>query len=304
MTSVSQEHATTAPVCYRHPDRHTLLRCSRCDRPICASCSIDATVGQRCPECIRAEGPQKIIPKRQVLTRSGGAPATKIFIGLAVVFFLATEIGGMGPRLFEALAQVNGLVGLGEWWRIFTPVLLHAGIMHLLFNMWALWVLGPQIERGVGTWPFVGVYLASAGVGGAFAYIFGSPADIAVGASGAIFGLFGATTVYFVRYRENFGSRGRAILQNMLFVIGVNLVFGFSMPGIDNYAHIGGLVGGALAAYGLLPVYRRPQLTVLGGDQALEVESRPAVEAMWIIIYAVVIWASFRAASGGLGAIF
>lgn len=242
MTSVSQEHATTAPVCYRHPDRHTLLRCSRCDRPICASCSIDATVGQRCPECIRAEGPQKIIPKRQVLTRSGGAPATKIFIGLAVVFFLATEIGGMGPRLFEALAQVNGLVGLGEWWRIFTPVLLHAGIMHLLFNMWALWVLGPQIERGVGTWPFVGVYLASAGVGGAFAYIFGSPADIAVGASGAIFGLFGVWLNWAVRRRNT--PYGRMLLRQIGFLLALNAALPILIPNIAWEAHLGGLIAG------------------------------------------------------------
>jgi membrane associated rhomboid family serine protease len=161
---------------------------------------------------------------------------------LAVVFFLATEIGGMGPRLFEALAQVNGLVGLGEWWRIFTPVLLHAGIMHLLFNMWALWVLGPQIERGVGTWPFVGVYLASAGVGGAFAYIFGSPADIAVGASGAIFGLFGVWLNWAVRRRNT--PYGRMLLRQIGFLLLLNAALPILIPNIAWEAHLGGLIAG------------------------------------------------------------
>ncbi|MEX1249529.1 MAG: rhomboid family intramembrane serine protease, partial [Acidimicrobiia bacterium] len=82
-------------------------------------------------------------------------------------------------------------VAVGEWWRIFTAALLHASVTHILFNMWALWVLGPQVERGVGVGPYLAMLIASAGVGGSIAFHFGGPFDIGVGASGAIFGLFG-----------------------------------------------------------------------------------------------------------------
>lgn len=239
---MTQDHATAAPVCYRHPDRSTLLRCSRCDRPICVSCSIDATVGQRCPECVREEGTQKVIPKERVMSRSAGAPATKAFIGLAAIFFVLTEFAGMRQTLFEALAQINFLVGEGEWWRIFTPVLLHASITHIAFNMWALWVLGPQIERGVGTWPFVGAYLASAGVGGAFAYFLGGPTDVAVGASGAIFGLFGIWLNWAVRRRNT--AYGRALLRQIGFLLLLNAALPLLIPNIAWEAHLGGLIAG------------------------------------------------------------
>ena len=240
---MSQEPTTAAPVCYRHPDRHTLLRCSRCDRPICASCSIDATVGQRCPECVAAEGTQKIIPKERVLSRSGGAPATKTFIALAVGFWVLTSIGGLREPLYQAFAQANFLVDDGEWWRIFTPVLLHSvGFTHILFNMWALWVLGPQVERGVGTWPFVAAFLASAGVGGAFAYVLGSPEDIAVGASGAIFGLFGIWLNWAVRRRNT--AYGRALLRQIGFLLLLNAALPFIITNIAWEAHLGGLIAG------------------------------------------------------------
>ena len=240
--TVTQDHTTAAPVCYRHPDRHTLLRCSRCERPICASCSIDATVGQRCPECVRAEGPQTVVPRRQAVSRTGGAPATKALIGLAVAFYLITRAGEMGDAITMALWQDNALIAQGEWWRLFTPVLLHASLMHILFNMWALWVLGPQIERGVGTWPFVGAYLASAAMGGAFMYVFGTPDAVAVGASGAIFGLFGIWLNWALRRRNT--AQGRALLQQILFLLLLNAALPFFVPGIAWEAHLGGLIAG------------------------------------------------------------
>jgi rhomboid protease GluP len=183
-----------------------------------------------------------VIPKERLLSRTGGAPATKTFIGLAAVFFVLTEFAGMRQTIFEALAQVNVLVGQGQWWRIFTPVLLHASLTHILFNMWALWVLGPQIERGVGTWPFVGAYLASAGVGGAFAYVMGTPADVAVGASGAIFGLFGIWLNWAVRRRNT--AHGRALLRQIGFLLLLNAALPLLIPNIAWEAHLGGLIGG------------------------------------------------------------
>lgn len=164
------------------------------------------------------------------------------FIGLAVGFYFLSSFGGLQDVLLSNLAQVNALIAVGEWWRIFTPVLLHAGFTHLLFNMWALWVLGPQIERGVGTWPFVGAYLASAGMGGAFAYLFGDLSDIAVGASGAIFGLFGIWLNWALHRRNT--AQGRALLQQILFLLLLNAALPFIIPGIAWEAHLGGLIAG------------------------------------------------------------
>lgn len=240
---MTQDHTTAAPVCYRHPNRHTLLRCSRCDRPICAACSIDASVGQRCPECVRSEGPQRVVSARTRVGRGSGAPATMTFMALAVFFFVLTGFGrNLDGAIGQALAQVNFLVADGEWWRIVTPIFLHVGFMHILFNMWALWVLGPQIERGVGTWPFVGAYLASAAMGGAFAYLMGGPQDIAVGASGAIFGLFGIWANFAVRRRRT--AQGRFLLQQIGFLLLLNAALPFIVGGIAWQAHLGGLIAG------------------------------------------------------------
>jgi membrane associated rhomboid family serine protease len=111
---------------------------------------------------------------------------------------------------------------------------------------------------------------------------------VSAGASGAIFGLAGAITVFFVSYRDNFGARGRSILQNMLFIIGINLVFGITVPGIDNWGHIGGLVGGALVAWGLLPKYKMPnvlQPSELGlAQREIEQEERALRSLLWVSI--------------------
>lgn len=178
------------------------------------------------------------------MSRSGGAPATKAFIGIAVLFWLGTNFGGMRQPLYELFAQANFLVAEGEWWRIFTPVLLHApGFAHILFNMWALWVLGPQIERGVGTGPFVGLFLASAGMGGAFMFVLGGlDAPIAVGASGAIFGLFGIWANWAVRRRNT--VHGRMLLRQIGFLLLLNGALPFIIPSIAWEAHLGGLIAG------------------------------------------------------------
>ncbi len=168
-----------------------------------------------------------------------------IFIGLAVVFFLLGFIG-LRDQLVEIFAQINPLIADGEWWRIFTVVLLHGSITHILFNMWALYVLGPQIERGVGTWPFVTLFLASAAVGGAFAYWYdvwdGGPNQIAVGASGAIFGLFGIWLSWALHRRNT--MQGRALLTQLIFLLAINAAIAFVFRNISWQAHLGGLIAG------------------------------------------------------------
>lgn len=164
------------------------------------------------------------------------------FIGLSAGFFLLGELGLVNPDIFNSLVQSNAAVAAGEWWRIFTPVLLHASLTHILFNMWALWVLGPQIERGVGTWPFVSAYLASAGVGGAFLFILGDPTAFAVGASGAIFGLFGIWLNFAVHRRNT--TQGRYLLRQIGILLLVNAALPFIIRGIAWEAHLGGLLAG------------------------------------------------------------
>lgn len=236
------EATVSAPGCYRHPDRHTLLRCSRCERPICAACSIDAQVGQRCPECVRSEGTQKVIPTGSRRT-SSVPPVTRAVIAIAVaIFVLGMFSESFDQRVFNMFAQANFLVERGEWWRIFTPVLLHASLMHILFNMWALWVLGPQIERGVGSLPFLGLFIASAGMGGVMFFYFGEPGSVAVGASGAIFGLFGIWLNWAFRRRNTMS--GRAMLRQIGFLLLINAAIPFMIPGIAWEAHLGGLIAG------------------------------------------------------------
>jgi membrane associated rhomboid family serine protease len=164
-----------------------------------------------------------------------------VFIGLAVLFYLLGFLG-LDDELVRIFAQINPLIEEGEWWRIFTVVLLHGSITHIVFNMWALYVLGPQIERGVGTWPFVTLFLASAGVGGVFAYYLGGETDIAVGASGAIFGLFGIWLSWALHRRST--PYGRAVLTQLLFLLAINAAIPFIFRNISWQAHLGGLVAG------------------------------------------------------------
>jgi membrane associated rhomboid family serine protease len=165
------------------------------------------------------------------------------FIAIAVIFFLAGMLG-LEQELVARFAQINALVAAGEWWRIITVVLLHGSITHILFNMWALWVLGPQIERGVGTWPFVSVFLASAAVGGAFAFYLGDLSDVGVGASGAIFGLFGIWLSWALHRRNT--VQGRALLSQLAVLLVINAALPLVFRNISWQAHLGGLIAGFL----------------------------------------------------------
>lgn len=183
-------------------------------------------------------------------------------------------------------AKFNQLVALGQTWRLFTAMFIHIGVMHLLFNLYALYSLGPLVEGYFGHWRFTAIYLIGGLFGSLASYAF-SPSPSA-GASGAIFGLAGCLIIYFYLYRENFGARGRAIFYNMLMVIGINLVFGLSQAHIDNWGHMGGLFGGALVTIGMLPKYRRPD-TIAYGVNIMEEEPRQWLQIGWVVI-CLVIW--------------
>jgi len=190
-------------------------------------------------------------------------------------------------------AKVNERLAVGELWRLVTPIFLHSGVMHLLFNLYALYILGPILEGYIGHARFLAVFLISGLYGTLFSYALSGP--VSVGASGAIFGLLGAIALFFLRYRDNFGPQGRAILQNMLIILALNLVIGFSSSYIDNWGHIGGLIGGAFVMLGVMPRYRSPAsapgMMIHLGPQPLTVEERRLAEIAWVVFCLIILFA-------------
>lgn len=228
--------------CYGHPKEPTRLHCSRCDRPICGRCAIPASVGQHCPECVAAA--RKTAPKVRSVMRAT-APAVMAIIAVDVFVYLMQIL--VGREVEIALMLSPSLVATGEWWRLLTPMLVHAGPLHVFLNMYILFIYGPNVEQAFGTVRFVFIFLITGFMGSAFSYAF--PPDYAsVGASGAIFGVVGVLVVYLYRRRRT--SFMAQYLRGMGFFIIANLIFGFIYPGIDNFAHIGGLVGGILLGLG------------------------------------------------------
>jgi membrane associated rhomboid family serine protease len=250
-------------VCYRHSSRETNVSCSNCGRPICPDCMTVTPVGMRCPECA-SERTQ--VRRAAPGLRAGRAPATYALIAINVAAFVAEIAGGAGA--LEAGGKVvsdGGIYGPaianGDWWRIVTGGFLHAGLIHIGFNMYVLFILGSLLEPGIGTPRFLAVYFVSL-LAGSFGALLLSPNVVTVGASGAIFGLMSAAFIV---------ARHRGIEQlagQIAFFIAINLFFTLGVGGISVGGHLGGLVGGALA--GLLIVFaerraRRPvELEALG----------------------------------------
>jgi membrane associated rhomboid family serine protease len=166
-----------------------------------------------------------------------------VAIGIYLVGFLSSSIG---DQLDFWLAQVNLFVAEGDWWRLFTPVFLHAAPFHILFNMWALFQLGPGVEQRLGAPAYLALYFACAGVGGAFAYFLGGPTDVLVGASGAIFGLFGIWFHAAIRARET--AWGRSLLSNLGLVLLLNAALPLIYRQISWQGHLGGFLAGLLIA--------------------------------------------------------
>ena len=188
-------------------------------------------------------------------------PVTYVILGISVLLFVASFLGPQVDQTVNLyLAQINQFVTGGEWWRLLSAAFLHSGITHIGFNMYALYLFGPQLEREVGSVSFAALYAASAVAGGAAFYL-AEPNGVAVGASGAIFGLFGAWLA--ASYRGRHTVAGRASLQQLLMLLGINLVLGF-LPGtnIAWQAHVGGLVAGLVIAFvwTLSPLQRQPVL--------------------------------------------
>ena len=259
--------------CYRHPRRETGVSCSNCDRPICHECMIPAAVGFRCPECVKEQNAggsrAKVVSRGQIRSRwgaaggvpgTGGITATKVLVALNVLMFVleiatgATSLmgGGSGKALVDlgALYVPDVLIG-HQYWRMFTSMFLHSGIIHVAFNMWALWAIGGFVEVALGRLKFLIVYFVSGFAGSVLVLIAAPVNSLVVGASGAIFGVFGALAVHaYLNRGRDFQSQ--ALLRNVLFILVINLVFSFTAGFVSWQAHIGGLVAGAASTFVLM----------------------------------------------------
>jgi membrane associated rhomboid family serine protease len=253
------------PVCYRHPGRPTYVSCVRCGRPACPDCLRPAAVGHQCLDCIKSGGRDV----RQARGRFGGqittdAKVTWTLVAINIACYIVeiahpsvvsdgVLVGRFGP--------VYGVAD-GQWYRLITSAFLHEqlgsgfGILHIAFNMWALIIVGPPLERVLGRLRFLSIYLVSALGGSVLYYLIADPRALALGASGAIFGLFGA---YFVMAR-----RMRVDSRQIIGLIVLNLAIGFLVPNIGWQAHVGGLIAGAAlaAAYAYAPRQNRTLIQV------------------------------------------
>ncbi|MEU5615130.1 rhomboid family intramembrane serine protease [Streptomyces sparsogenes] len=273
-----------AVCCYRHPQRETGISCVRCERPICPECMISASVGFQCPECVRggAPGPSggpapagPPVRSARPRTIAGGAISddprllTKILIGVNVaVWFVALALGDRFVNALDLVGRAydpgtTSLVGVaeGQWHRLFTAVFLHQQPIHIAFNMLSLWWLGGPLEAALGRARYLALYLLSGLGGSALSYLLAAQNQPSLGASGAIFGLLGATAVLMRRLNYD--------MRPVIALLVLNLLFTFTWANIAWQAHVGGLVVGTVVAYGMVHAPRERRALVQQGTCAL-----------------------------------
>ena len=273
--------------CYRHPDRETGLSCSECDRPICYECMTPAPVGIRCPEHSgKPQGVQRITKTVQRASFEGsGAIVTKILIAINVAVWLLMLAQGASvndpySKIYVKGALLGPLVAQGDWWRLITSAFIHASFLHIGLNMFVLWIVGAPMEQALGRGRFILLYFASAFAGSAGALL-QAPLVPTIGASGAIFGLFGAA---LVMERQGFLVLGGSATS----LVVVNLVFSFAFASSLHIAwggHLGGLAGGALGALALSRFGRQhaaySRLGLMGTASLVAVGLLSIVVAYW-----------------------
>jgi rhomboid protease GluP len=197
---------------------------------------------------------------------------TYVLFGINILIFILMSLAGGSENentLLDFGVKANGLINQGEIWRLVTPIFLHIGPIHLFLNSYAIWIVGPQVEKLYGGARFTIIYILTgiAGVAGSYKY---HPQSLSAGASGAIFGLFGALLVFGFKYRSSIPPMfQRAVGKGVFPVIAINLFIGYAIPGIDNSAHIAGLISGALLA-AVIP-YQKPHSSTSRLFQVLQV---------------------------------
>ncbi|MFH9401744.1 rhomboid family intramembrane serine protease [Streptomyces sp. NPDC017638] len=272
----SARDAHSAPVCYRHPDRETGVRCTRCERPVCPECMVSASVGFQCPDCVRGtagEGPAPRASRPRTL--AGGTVTadprllTKILIGINLAMFVAIKanpsflydvvlFGGLPEKPFTPTSGVAG----GEWYRFVSSMFAHEAYWHIGFNMLSLWWVGGPLEAALGRSRYLAVYFVSGLSGGALAYLLTPPDAPMLGASGALYGLFGATAVLMRRLNYD--------LRPVVALLVINMIFTFNPSmHISWQAHIGGLVAGVVTGYAMVHAPRERRALVQYGTCAV-----------------------------------
>lgn len=235
--------------CYRHPDREAYISCQRCERLICPECMKDASVGFQCPSCV-VEGAKSV---RSARTIAGGAVSGRegvvslTLIGLNVAAFVLTlATGGNSGKVFQGGAMLaetsvntagDVLTGVadGGYWRLLTSAFLHENVLHIAFNMYALYLFGPFVERALGIPRFIAAYLTVAFAGSVLVYWLADPHGLTIGASGAVFGLFGMALILLLRAKQD--------VRSLLVLLAINAVI--SMQGnISWQGHLGGFIAG------------------------------------------------------------
>lgn len=285
--------AVGTQTCYRHPSRETNVACSSCGRPICPDCMTPTPVGMRCPECSKQ--------RTEVRTARSLRPdptLTYTLIGINVLVFLAEMFGGTGMQAGGSVFRDGAVLGYGisageavgvaegQWYRIITGGFLHAGLIHIAFNMYLLWLLGSMIEPAIGKLRFGALYVAGL-LGGSLGVMLVSPFQPTVGASGAVFGLIAAG---FLVER----SQGLGLFQSSLgMLLVLNLVITFLIPNISIGGHIGGMIFGGIAGY-LLLVWAPRQRSRQAGNVALG-----ATIALGVACAIGCVWAANAAVAGG-----
>jgi rhomboid protease GluP len=215
---------------------------------------------------------------------------TYVLMGLLVVVFGVETLAG-GSDNSRTLVQLGAnfapMVTLGDYWRLFTANFLHIGLMHLAFNLYALYIVGTEVEMFYGPARFLVIYLLT-GLSGAiasYAFTYG----LSAGASTAIFGLIGTLVAFFVRNRDVFGEMSRSRLTNLMVVIAINVFYGMSVGTIDNWGHAGGFIGGVILGWLLCPFYQ------VEGQRVVD---RTSLRSEWlgVLLVAVLIGVAFWAA--------
>jgi membrane associated rhomboid family serine protease len=269
-TSLPPPPSTGVPeYCYRHPNVETGVHCTRCGRPICPECMIPAPVGHQCPACVDEarrefrQGPGRRIAAANVRRR---VSATAVLLAMIGVMYVIEVIAGGAGSFMEGpsslklinlgasigLAQIppNGdLVGIaaGQNWRLVSSMFLHAGLLHIAFNAYALWIFGQVVEEELGSLRFLLIYFTTGILASAASYAFGPLTVASVGASGAIFGIFGAFVTY--NYRRRHLAIAAARLRAAVTIVVINMVLALSIQGIDWRAHVGGFFAGLFAGF-------------------------------------------------------
>ena len=260
--------------CYRHPNEITRIHCTRCGRPICPECMIPAPVGHHCPECVaEAKRAFRAGPAQRARQLTGSM--TRLMLGAIVAVYVVEVIVSHGQALANVPNKTAFDMGAlfppaiaqgGQYWRLITPMFLHASLLHIAFNGWALWIFGRFVEQIFGRVWFLAIYFVSGFLASVTSYALGPVIQLGVGASGAIVGLLGAFIAYNFRRRSSPVARG--YLRWAFMIIALNFAFAlFANVNIDNWAHAGGLMAGLLAgtfAEGLGRPEARPVTRVAG----------------------------------------